>query len=355
MDPREPAMAAAPRILVEAFECLPDQASPSRRRIGVLDVTDPISDALLFRRIASPAPRGISVGLFASALDRDVATIAWEGRLAIPDLSASIDAFVSEVGGIEGVRRFRRHLTGVGAAARAAQRAEEFRDLVAQAAFVPHHEAGEGAMFYCHLALGEAEYVATVADAYPSWRYDDYVARHPRPDVDFDAPEHVAWSAGYDAWARAERPPLVFLTTPLRFAGLDAAALRDAFEDDGEVDLPAILASACDDHHEDAFDDLVDECALFDLVAAWLPHAGKGTPEDLALEQALADWNGRQTLVSYMLDETRYTGTSPDVDADGIARWCSRHLERAKASLDEARIWSPLPSVIGDVPSSRAA
>lgn len=347
--------AAAPRLLVEAFECLPGPAAQSRRRIDLLDLSDPISDALLFRRIASPAPRSISVGLFASALDREVATIAWEGRLAIPDLAASIDAFVSDLGGIEGVRRFRRHLTVVGAATRAVQRAEEFRDLVAQAAFVPCPEAGEGAMFYCHLALGEAEYVATVADAYPSWRYDDYVGRHPRPDVDFDAPEYVAWSAGYDAWARAERPPLVFLTTPLRFAGVDAAALRDAFEDDAEVDLPAILASACEDHHEDAFDHLVDEDALFDLVAAWLPHAGKGTPEDLALEPALADWNGRQTLVSYMLDETRYTGTSSDVDAGAVARWCVRHVERAKASLEAARIWSPLPSAIGDVPSSRAA
>ena len=93
-------MAAAPRILVEAFECLPDQAPPSRRRIGVLDLSDPISDALLFRRISSPAPQIISVGLFASALDRNVSTIAWEGRLAIPNLAASIDAFVSGIGGI---------------------------------------------------------------------------------------------------------------------------------------------------------------------------------------------------------------------------------------------------------------
>lgn len=347
--------AAAPRLLVEAFECLPGPAPQSRRRIGLLDLSDPISDALLFRRLASPAPQCVSVRLFAPALDRDVATIAWEGRLAIPDLAASIDAFVSEVGGIEGVRRFRRHLTGVGAADRAVQRAEEFRDLVAQANFVPYPEAGKAAMFYCHLGHGDAEYVSTAADAYPSWRFDDYVRRHPRPDVDFDAPEHVAWSAGYDAWAKQERPPLVFLTTPVHFAGLDAAALRDAFEDDGEVDLPTLLASACEDHHEDAFEQLVDEDGLFDLVAAWLPHAGKGTAEDLALEPALATWNGRQTLVSYMLDETRYTGTSPDVDAGAIARWCARHVERAKASLEEARIWSSLPSATGDVPSSRAA
>ncbi|MDE4914222.1 hypothetical protein PQI07_26485 [Methylobacterium sp. 092160098-2] len=348
-------MAAAPRILVEAFECLPDQAPPSRRRIGVLDLSDPISDALLFRRISSPPPQIISVGLFASALDRNVSTIAWEGRLAIPNLAASIDAFVSGIGGIEGIRRFRRHLTDIGTATRAVQRAEEFRDLVAQASFVPLAEAGQGAMFYCHLAHGEAEYVPAAGDAYPAWRYDDYVRRHPRPDVDFDAPERLAWNAGYDAWAGEERPPLVFLTTPVHFAGLDAAALRDAFEDDGAVDLPTLLASACEDHHEDAFEQLVDEDGLFDLVAAWLPHAGKGTAEDLALEPAIATWNGRQTLVSYMLDEARYTGTSTDVDAAAIARWCARHVERAKASLEEARIWSPLPSAIGDAPSSRAA
>lgn len=63
-----------PRLLVEGFECLEGQGT--RRSLGMLDLTDPISEALMFRRLASPAPAGIPVRLFASALPRDAADMA---------------------------------------------------------------------------------------------------------------------------------------------------------------------------------------------------------------------------------------------------------------------------------------
>ena len=346
---------AAPRLLVEGFECLTGPAFPARRSLGMLDLSSPISEALLFRRIASPAPKSISVGLFASALDREVATIAWEGRLAIPGLAASIDGFLREIGGLAGIRGFRRHLKVVDTATTALKRAEEIRDLVAAAACVPPSEVGEGGMVYCHLGHGEAEFVHDAAEAYSSWQFDAYAKRHPRPDVDFDAPEYQAWSEAYRTWVRAEKPPMVFLTTPIHFAGLDATTIRQAFEDEGEVDLPGLLTSACDDHHEDAFEQLVAEDDLFALIAGWLPHAGKGTPEDFALETELAAWNGRQTLVSYMLDPSRYTGTAADVDAAEIARWCAQHVDRANASLEAAGIWAPSAPGAEDAPAPRAA
>ena len=343
-----------PRLLVEGFECLEGQGT--RRSLGMLDLTDPISEALMFRRLASPAPAGIPVRLFASALPRDAADVAWDGRLAIPGFGTAVDVFCKAVGGLAVMREFRLHLDGIRRAEFALRTAEELQALVAAATFIPPADAAAGqAMFYCHLGAGDSEYLAEADDAYGWWRYDEYVRGNPRPDADSGDPGMAAWSAAYSAWVRTEAPPMVFLTTVMPFAGIDAASIRDAFEDEGKVDVPALLESACDDHHEDAQEDLVDEDALHELVEAWLPHAAKGTPEDLALEAALADWNGRQTLHSFMLDGSRFTATSADAGPEEIARWCARHVDRAEQALAEARIWVPAVSEALDAVAPRAA
>lgn len=333
--------ASPPRLLVEAFECLDGPGAPVRRSIGMLDVTDPITEALLYRRLAFPAPERIAVGLFSSALGREAADVAWGGRLAVPGFAAAIDRFVAAIGGLGQVRDFRRHLKAAADALAALERAEELRSTSIAAAFV---QAGdlpeEPRMFHCPLGSAEGDYVGDPSDAYPFWRHAEYERLHPRPKADFDAPETVAWREAYAAWARTEKPPMVFLTNPVHFAGVDASTIREAYEDEGKVDLPDILTSACDDHHEDAIEEIVDEGALHALVAAWISNAGKGTPEDLALEAGIAEWNGRQTMVSYEADPTRCTGTSPDVDAAEIARWCDRHVERTREALARARIWS---------------
>ena len=334
--------ATSPRLLVEAFECLDGQGVPVRRSIGMLDLTAPITEALLYRRLASPAPERIAVGLFSSALDRESADVAWAGRLAIPAFAGAIDRFVSAIGGLAQIRDFRRHLKGASDALAALEQAEELRSTVAAAAFVPSGElATASRMFHCPLGSAEGDYVGDPSEAYVFWRQAEYERKHPRPKAEFDTPETEAWREAYSAWARTAKPPMVFLTIPVPFAGVDAATIREAFDDEGKVDLSDILGSACDDHHEDAIEEIVDEGALHALVAAWIPHAGKGTAEDLALEACIADWNGRQTMESFEADPTRCTGTSPDVDAAEIARWCDRHVERARETLARARIWQP--------------
>lgn len=341
----------SPRLLVEGFECFNGPGAPARRSIGMLDLTDPITEALLHARLASPAPDRIPINLFASALGREAAAIAWAGRLAIPSFAAAIDRFVEVVGGIGGIREFRLHLKAVEAAASSLTEAEALQSKVASARFVPHEALGDAAgMFHC--AFGsEDDYVEDPAEAYGTWRRDEYDRSHPRPDADFDATETQAWREGYRVWARREKPPIVFLTTLVPFAGVDAATIREAFEDEGRVDLPDILSSACDDHHEDAVEQLVDECQLHEIVRSWLPHAGKGTREDIALETGVAAWNARQTLESFEPDFGRCTGTSHDVDADEIARWCERNVDRARERLTRVKVWRPAP----DACASRAA
>lgn len=136
-----------PRLLVEGFECLEGQGT--RRSLGMLDLTDPISDAIMFRRLASPAPMGIPIRLFASALPRGIADVAWDGRLAIPGLGTAIDAFCKAVGGLAAMRDLRLHLDGIRRAEFALRTAEELQALVAAATFVPPAEAAAGqAMFY---------------------------------------------------------------------------------------------------------------------------------------------------------------------------------------------------------------
>lgn len=331
--------ATSPRLLVEGFECSDGPGAPVRRSIGMLDLTDPITEALLYARLASPAPQRISVNLFASALGREAADIAWAGRLAIPTFAGAIDRFVEAVGGIGCIREFRLHLKSVQSAAFALEVAEELQAKVAAARFVSHDALGDAArMFHCPCGSGD-DYVEDPAEAHGTWRRDDYERSHPRPKADFDAPETEAWREAYRIWARREKPPMVFLTTLVPFAGVDPATIREAFEDEGRVDLPNILSSACDDHHEDAIEQLVDESQLHEIVRSWLPHAGKGTMEDLALEAGVAAWNARQTLESFEPDFGRSTGTSLDVDAVEIARWCERNVERARQSLSLAQVW----------------
>lgn len=331
--------ATSPRLLVEGFECFDGPGAPARRSIGMLDLTDPISEALLYARLASPAPQHVSVNLFATALRREAADLAWAGRLAIPAFAGAIDDFVEAVGGIGSIRKFRRHLRDIEAATSSLTESDDLLTKVVGAQFVPHESLGEASrMFHSPFQLGD-DYVEDPAEAYGTWRRDEYDRSNPRPNADYDALETEAWREGYRVWARREKPPMVFLTTLVPFAGVDPATIREAFEDEGMVDLPNILTSACDDHHEDAIEQLVDESQLHEIVRLWLPHAGKGTAEDLALDTEVAAWNARQTLESFEPDFSRCTGTSQDVDADQIVRWCERNVERARQRLAQARIW----------------
>lgn len=343
--------ATSPRLLVEGFECFDGPGAPARRSIGMLDLTDPICEALLYARLASPAPQRISVNLFASALYREAADLAWAGRLAIPGFAGAIDRFVGSIGGLGNIREFRRHLRDVNTAAAALTRAEELATMVGAAEFVAHDALGcSSRMFHCPFG-SEDDYVEDPAEAYGTWRRDDYDRSHPRPKADYDAPETEAWREGYRVWARREKPPMVFLTTLVPFAGVDPATIREAFEDEGRVDLPNILSSVCDDHHEDAIEQLVDESQLHEIVRTWLPHGGKGTTEDLALEAGVHAWNARQTLESFEPDFGRCTGTSQDVDAVEIARWCERNVQRARESLAQIQVWLPE----GDARAPKAA
>src|SRR3546814_19931469 len=108
----------------------------------------------------------------------------------------------------------------------------------------------------------------------------------------------MAWADRAQEWLRQNAPPFLFGTTPIAWKGIDAADVRITYEDEGEVDVWALVESGLADHHEDAEECIQDPGKLDKIIEEWLPHAEKGTPGDLALEAKIAEWNARQDIVS---------------------------------------------------------
>lgn len=87
------------------------------------------------------------------------------------------------------------------------------------------------------------------------------------------------------------------------------------------------------DQYEDAEDDIVDLDGLQAAVEAWLPHAGSGSPEDLALDAAIASWNAKQTITSYMVD---FSVAAPLVP--GLTQQVAIEMAQARVSSLEQQI-----------------
>src|SRR3546814_4063838 len=78
-----------------------------------------------------------------------------------------------------------------------------------------------------------------------------YANSNPVPPRSDDS-EYMAWADRAQEWLRQNAPPFLFGTTPIAWKGIDAADVRITYEDEGEVDVWALVESGLADHHEDA-------------------------------------------------------------------------------------------------------
>jgi hypothetical protein len=176
-------------------------------------------------------------------------------------------------------------------------------------------------------------------------QYADTVEPRPR---ECGAQEWQAWIARCAAWERERVPPFVWGTRPVRWDGISAAWIREAVlsgtdSDSGGPELETsvedmIESDVTDQHHEDAMDEVVDWKGLA-FVDEWLPHAGSGDAVDLAFEGKVAEWNAKQTLVSYYEDHGTVVPSRDGVDMATIDRWCEREVERRREALERYGYW----------------
>lgn len=156
--------------------------------------------------------------------------------------------------------------------------------------------------------LGD-RYVTDVEDLVEDWGYDAYVEIEPNPGYGTEG--YDAWSARYDAWKNEHMLPFVYGTTDIKFADLTAEQLLEEYRDYDDRSLAAIaeglIESRLDEHHEEAYDDIVGIDELCDGLKAWEgsrkggeKRLGEFQPADKELHDIVSAFNTKQTLVSYM-------------------------------------------------------
>lgn len=354
-----------PRFVTPAFEVVdnPDGSEKSRHPIGTVDLTaaladkaDRMGDRFDVERFAAD----ILVSDISQSLPEEVRKVAWTGRLALPGFRDDAHAFVAAIGGVERMPELKERLEILGRLERKLERTRDTLRDVKAATLVP--PSPDIVMFY---APGtHDDYVEDLAEAYSGLEWDAYVKDHPRPDT-FEGPEYEAWIAGLRAAPRVG-PLHVFATLPNHWPGVDPAFIRTEVADEIEgaaeaeadrladiaagkparekpivpnpFDVEEHLYSDLQVHYEDAHQDVVGLKDLCAILESWEPHAGKGTPEDLALEPALADWNARQTIVSYHPDPTRILSIYGHDHAAIVAR-CEKDVLAAEEAVEAASTW----------------
>lgn len=328
-------MANVPRIVVEAFDILDDG---SRVSSGMLDLTFPLVRDMTPYETSQPRRSQMPplVMTISSSLSEDQRKRAYASKLAIPGIEVAYDKFLEEIGGLEEVREFRmkldkdQQLTSAVSEARAQEEAVHAAALKSLGEFqmvTPLHG------FRDYLDADEVD------DAYDDFEWDEYVKEHPQPS--FDSPAYQVWSDERRAWTRRNAPPLVFGTTPIEWKGVRPADVRKEHRENGSVDVDSMICGDLENHYEDAFEDVKDTNKVHQIIDAWLPHATRGTPEDLALETELAAWNGRQRIVSYSTTQKMVAPAFPDATKEEMNAWATRKREEAERRLAEFRLaWS---------------
>jgi hypothetical protein len=173
-----------------------------------------------------------------------------------------------------------------------------------------HNAAG----FKCYFDPDKADYTSDL-DELEDRRIEAYLEDRYGPSVFRD--RNI--DDGSEEWQEGRRvvaPVYVWGTTPSSWSGLqindldDAEELAQRFGDD-------ILSGSLDDHHEDAFEDIVDIEELYAIVDEALRTWGledrkanevlaedvfsdrcKSLLEDQAFQSKLAAWNAKQKIIS---------------------------------------------------------
>jgi len=326
-----------PAFVIEAFET--DDEGNRLRSLGMQDVTRAVVQSMCpglsraVREIEMP-PR---VYTLHNDLGDEARRVGSDGRLALPGFGEKLEEFIASVGGRFALRQFSDRLEEIAWLRVKLDHAEKELAKVRKARF----ETDLTTQVMVHVSHDSRDYAESARDAYDYWNWDEYTRKNPQPEFGADE-ERKAWFAIYDAWTAEHAPTFVFGTLPDPWAGVSAEDVREAAAED-ELDVPNLLDSSLSDQYEGAYWHINDEEGLHDLLAEWLPHAGKGTAADLALEARLAAWNAKQVIVTYNPDfgtilPTREGGTHGDAIA-----WCERRISDLRAQIDDLSQWTPPP------------
>lgn len=332
-----------PRLLVEGIET--DDEGKHIRSLGIQDLTRVVINRMVpysnspVRPFPAESPTVTSLH---EGLSEQARRIGYDGRLALPGLSALINDFISRIGGLDAVTAFKQRLEQIQSRERRIEEAKRELARVQKAVFSQDFSKLDF-VFLSH----EDKFLADFGDAYNDWAWDDYVARQPRPPMPLNDEcdsAYAAWQTGYEAFVRASAPPYVFGTWPMPWKGVDPADIRTGIKDDrDEFDLVDLLTSEMDQHYEDAYYDIEDRAGLQALV-------DKLTKKELtfpAFKREIAAWNARQRITSYFPDyETALPAFPGKTKADAIA-WCEANLVAQARKLAELQHWSA-PAAVPD-------
>lgn len=350
-------MAAVPQFIQPVEEIL-DETSGAPR--GEIDLAPALAETLARDPFAMGRMTGtdeldgrpsVLVRDVVHSLPEELRAAAWQGRIAFPGLSDRIEAFAASVGGPDDFRRLADLFDRLRSAERRVDGLERELAKVAAARWEP--DPTVFGMVYGEQLRDDYAVPEDLDATLNSYAFESYRKEHPAPDWrDKDAT--AAWDRAYEAWVRAEAEPYLYGTTDTAFSGLTGEAVRERYvvsgpgeplEVDDGFDVWSLVESELEDHHEDAAEKVVDEEGLLAAFEAWKPHAGTGSPEDLALDAALAAWSAKQTIVSYYRDDAVIVPAFPDATHDEAVAWIGARLEEARRAAEAVRnSWEPGPA-----------
>lgn len=275
---------------------------------------------LLERLAGVPTPRdedSLALGVPGWAM-----RLVHEEKVDLPALQEEARGFVEAIGGIEGFPQWH------GLASEKANLDRRFvwkaqtLAQVSSASFTPYKDGASET--FCDLhgdSYGDAEAILRVQD------YS--LAGAPGP----------------------EAPPFAWATTALAWEGVTPDMIAETIaglEDEEEkIDAKGAAANLLqdletqldDEHHEDARELIVDPDGLETIMERWLPV--KDAPEGPALLAALcADWNAKQSIVSYFEDRSRIVGLRFDVAHKDCVDYARREAAEAALRAEEiAGLW----------------
>lgn len=326
-----------PQVLVEAFET--DEGGNRLRSLGKQDLTKPVVEWMLPYRASGPLrafPNNPTVSSLSNGLSEEARRIGFDGRLALPGLVVLVDAFIAQVGGPEAVREFKERLDDIRHQGYAIEQAQTELERVRKSSFSNDFSGLE----FVFLSHGD-EYLADFGEAYSGWGWDDYIARHPRPQFiyDKDGPglggvAYEAWNVAYADFVREEAPPFVYATTPDVWGGVNAGGIRASIEDDEAFDADDHLSNEMCEHYEDAYSDIVDPDELRGIVEKWTKNR-----DDAVFDREIASWNAKQSITSYFPNyAVILPAFSGKTKADAVA-WCETYLAAQKHKFSELHRW----------------
>ncbi len=337
---------AIPRITVEGFTHRPPAP---RISLGHADLSYAVLSILAQPgRLDAWRRDHISITLdhIIQYLPANMTIAAWKGALVLPDLENAIAIMAAAVEAAGGSEHIKQNLDQVRRIDELVSQAEATLSYVEKADWVPH--ATNFGVVYGRQFPGDYQTTEDLAKVLSSWEKDRWMRIQAYQAGDAPPGQSEAQMKSYESWVRETVPPFAFGTETRIWPGLQAHDIRRVLADERmatpmesqttqtewTADLIRDYVTAIvKSEHEDAIGSIVDLDGLVHFIDRWMPYAGCGNTEDLALEGYLAEWSDKQTIATFRPDFSVIVPLFPGVEQSDAIAWCRRDLERAKAAL----------------------